>query len=345
MAENTNIEWCDHTFNAWIGCTKVHTGCKNCYAEADFDIRRKQVVWGPNGTRRKTSGHYWTEPYKWNKQAERDGIRRRVFCSSLADMFEDWYGPIIDHRGEQLYRSEDGRITTCIDWTHALTMHDLRKDLFKMTAATPNLDWMVLTKRPENIRKMLNAIDDRPAGLKQRYRKNVWLYASVSDQESSDKMIPELLKCRDLVPVLGVSAEPLLGPIDFDDTPWPEGWEKSIDALYDYIDPLRWTEGHLDHVIVGGESGPNARPCPVEYIGDIIRQCKAAHVPCFVKQLGAFPVTTNANLQDFPEGTKNLDDWGEGIASCRYLLKDKKGGDLAEWPHGFHIREMPEAVA
>lgn len=146
MGETTKIQWTDHTFNPWIGCARVAPGCVNCYAEADMDRRRGRVKWGPHGTRSRTSDDYWHEPAKWNKQAEASGIRQRVFCASLADVFEDWgIEPILDHRGEVIIGP---------DGLRRITMTDLRRDLFALIDQTPWLDWLLLTKRPENIIKM-----------------------------------------------------------------------------------------------------------------------------------------------------------------------------------------------
>lgn len=88
MAENSNIEWTDHTFNPWIGCTKVSQGCKFCYAETLMDQRYGKAKWGPKGTRNRTSVSYWKQPLKWNREAAAEGMRKRVFCASLADVFE-----------------------------------------------------------------------------------------------------------------------------------------------------------------------------------------------------------------------------------------------------------------
>jgi protein gp37 len=102
MAANSAIEWTDHTFNPWRGCTKVHAGCTNCYAEVNYSVKMHGVKWGPNGTRVKLSHAGWKEPLKWNREAEAAGERRRVFCASLADVFEDWQGPIL-HRMTVMY--------------------------------------------------------------------------------------------------------------------------------------------------------------------------------------------------------------------------------------------------
>lgn len=147
MGKNSSIQWCDHTFNPWIGCTRVHAGCANCYAEADMANRRGRVVWGPNGTRSRTSGGYWRQPLAWDREAARDGKRRRVFCASFADVFETWTGPILNHRREFLLA--DGTTTTKPpDRMVALTMEMLRNGLFDIIDRTPHLDWLLLTKRP-----------------------------------------------------------------------------------------------------------------------------------------------------------------------------------------------------
>lgn len=159
MAENSKIEWTHHTFNPWMGCTKVSPACKHCYAERDMDHRYGKVAWGPNGTRVLTSDANWTKPLKWNREAESSGVRARVFCASLADLFEDWQGPILNNKGERLWidtasatwlfaskedseRSELARQRG----VEAGTMNDVRQRLFALIDQTPNLDWLLLTK-------------------------------------------------------------------------------------------------------------------------------------------------------------------------------------------------------
>jgi hypothetical protein len=111
MAEKTKIEWTHCTFNPWRGCSKVHAGCAHCYAEREAKrFPANRGIWGPNGTRVKASAAMWAEPAKWNAQAQAAGERRRVFCASLADVFEDWDGAIHDHNGDQLYCLPGGEI-------------------------------------------------------------------------------------------------------------------------------------------------------------------------------------------------------------------------------------------
>ena len=329
----TTIQWADYTFNSWIGCTHVHAGCKNCYAEADMDKRRGRVAWGPNGTRSRTSEDYWKQPLKWDRAAKASGERRRVFCASLADVFEDWQGPIVDARGEGLQVDGLGAIrrlsenATGRPWL-PLTMDRLRRDLFSLIDATPSLDWLLLTKRPENVRRMWNAVDDRPAGNLQKHRKNCWLLTSVSDQPTADTMIPHLLACRDLVPVLGLSCEPLLGPVDL-----------GLDEMFVDLDNGQQSPG-IDWVIVGGESGPGARPMDLRWARGIVEQCKAAGVVCFVKQLGNNPKITYRELCMIRPNTPAVDCSPGTIDD--FPLRDRKGGDMEEWPEALRIRQFPE---
>ncbi len=238
MAENTGISWAHHTFNPWIGCTKVSPACKNCYAERDFDHRYGKAKWGPSGTRVVTSNENWKKPLRWNKEAAEKGVRYRVFCASLADVFEDWQGPMLSNSGypvriEVRIKGPSGKLATTED--REMTMQDKRERLFNLIDATPNLDWLLLTKRPENIHRMWPKVfcDHRVCeaakgtnvycphdscdvddGVRLARRNNVWLGTSVENQEYANSRIPELLKCRDLSPVLWLSCEPLLGSVD-----------------------------------------------------------------------------------------------------------------------------------
>jgi protein gp37 len=241
MGEISKIAWTDATFNPWIGCAKVSAGCANCYAEEMMDKRYGRVQWGVNGTRSRTSQANWHEPIRWNRKADGDGVRKRVFCSSLADVFED--------------RAE---------------LEPWRRDLFMLIQLTPYLDWLLLTKRPENAMRML---PDRwlyaCSSVEQRVNRipsNVWIGTSVENQEQAEKRIPHLLQIPATVRFL--SMEPLLGPVNlrFDDVSVMPDW-----------------------VIVGGESGSKARPMATEWARDICFQCKMTGTPFFMKQLGGYP--------------------------------------------------------
>lgn len=369
MGANTAIAWCDHTFNHVIGCSKVHEGCAHCYAEADMDKRRGRVTWGPQGTRSKTSADYWRHPLKWNREAEKAGERRRVFCASLADVFEDWKGPIRDHLKRRLWIERGGMGTSIMPESagysfanmRPLTMDDLRVELFRLIDATPRLDWLLLTKRPENIAKMwhLGGIpnpgpcDKSPEETAKEWasrlvrtqlvRKNVWLGTSVSLQEHADKQITELVKCRDLALGLFVSYEPALGPIDF--SQWL-GIEHDRDGSWRYKSDLP-IEPQLDQIIVGGESShgsAEARPFDLEWARDTIRQCHAAQVACFIKQLGSRPFSTEQNeLRRWPKGTGYF--MGDAETISFDDLESKAGADPREWADDLRVQEFPKVAA
>lgn len=165
-------------------------------------------------------------------------------------------------------------------------------------------------------------------------RDNVWLIYSASDQQSLETGLSHLLKCRDLVPVLGLSLEPLIGPIDLNAC-WHGGFP--CPGSGSYVAGPHW-------VIVGGESGPNARPCALEWIDDIRRQCAAANTPCFVKQMGSNPVTENANVWDFDYLGKRIGAaWGRSAAGCKINFDDSKGADPSEWPEEFRVQQFPKS--
>lgn len=175
MSENTKIEWADHTFNPWTGCTKVSPGCDHCYAEG-WAKRSGTVQWGPAAGRRRTTEANWRLPLKWNAQAEREGRRQRVFCASLADVFDNEVPDI---------------------W---------RADLFDLIEATPRLDWLLLTKRIGNVRPMLTRIL-RPDTLPV----NVWLGATIVNREEMLRDGPKLKAVQARVRFWSV--EPMLGDL------------------------------------------------------------------------------------------------------------------------------------
>lgn len=289
MGQTTGISWTDHTFNPHIGCAKVHAGCAHCYAERDFDTRRGVAEWGPNGTRIITSSANWKQPLKWNRDAEAVGQRRRVFCASLADVFESWIGPV--HRGGDVlakpYLESENRMENWIQTTaedlqrdpqgwRQVELQDVRNELFRLIDSTPWLDWLLLTKRPENIRSMWPAFVSEVMPLN-HHRGNVWLGTSVSDQETAERMIPHLVKCSDLSPVLFLSAEPLLDRIDLRFNVVGEPTGKCVAFSVSAIEAVHW-------VIAGGESGPKFRQMMTDDVRRLRDQCTQAGVPFFFKQ-------------------------------------------------------------
>ena len=173
MAEHSKIEWTHHTFNPWWGCMKVSAACEHCYAEA-WAKRVGQSVWGRNSPRRLFSENHWREPKRWNARAESNSTRSRVFCASMADVFED-------------RRDLDGS----------------RERLWELIEATTSLDWLLLTKRPEKVR------DLSPWG--QHWPENIWLGTTAESQRWAERRVTWLLDCAAKVRFL--SCEPLLGPI------------------------------------------------------------------------------------------------------------------------------------
>lgn len=177
MGENSAIEWTDHTFNPWWGCTKVSPGCDNCYAEAFANrLMPASHLWDAN--RRTFGAAHWAGPIKWDRKAEKEGKRARVFCASMADVFD-----------------KDGPTGA-------------RADLWDLIEDTPHLDWLLLTKRVGNVLKMI------PPHWNGILKRNIWLGISVVNQVEADRDIPKLIEIPAYVRFL--SCEPLLGPITFE---------------------------------------------------------------------------------------------------------------------------------
>jgi protein gp37 len=224
--KNSGISWTHHTFNPWIGCSKISAGCDNCYAERDWDHRKHLVKWGPGAPRHRTGPANWLQPIRWDDACRRAGIRQRVFCASLADVFDMDVPPF---------------------W---------REDLFTLIKRTPNLDWMLLTKRVENMARFFGEFRDA-----QWPWPHVALGVTIESYENSNRG-----NILSLIPAARrfVSIEPMLGDINCEE----------------------WL-GSVDEVIVGGESGPHARTIPhpawVRRIRDL---CMAAGVSFCFKQWG-----------------------------------------------------------
>lgn len=364
MATTTAISWTDSTFNPWSGCTKVSEGCKFCYAERE--ARRMPAVkgvWGPNGTRVARVPSYWRKAYEWDREAAASGKKHLVFCASIADVFEQWDGPIVDHKGLKGWVSlQDGSrlfsplpdeaFVPSLIW-RPLTMDDLRLDLLKTIMETPHLTWLMVTKRIEHVVSTLsrccslNVHSEVATSLclwcNGYPPVNVWMLTSVEDQATAEARIPHLLKIPALV--RGVSYEPAIGPVDFRDwlrIPWmPRHIVKPGSVPVEYME----VRG-LDWIIMGGESGAieDVRPFDVAWARKTRDQCKAAGTAFFLKQLGRDVIDSGGGDGTFadlwPEGTNHLHFRGDD--TYRVWLHDKKGGDQAEWPEDLRgCQEFP----
>lgn len=266
MSEITEIAWCDSTFNPWEGCQKVGPGCDHCYAEA----RNARFAgggsaapnWGPGAPRRRTSASNWGEPAKWQRRAEafyaEHGRRQRVFCSSLADVFDN---------------------AVPIEWL---------RDLCSLIELTPDLRWLLLTKRIGNVfERLIEARShDWLAG-----RRNVSLGITVVNQTEADRDIPKLLATPARTRFLSI--EPMLGPIDV--------------VPYIHCD----VGNAIDWVICGGESGPKARPMHPDWARSLRDQCAAAGVPFLFKQWGEWIGADQDECPWGPPASRWM--WGDGI--------------------------------
>jgi protein gp37 len=236
--------------------------------------------------------------------------------------------------------------------------------VFAVMALCPQHTFQVLTKRAARMLRWATSSAKDAIECTMQYRQfgayagpaliqyplpNVWLGISVEDQQRADERIPELLATPAAVRFLSV--EPLLGPVDLTCVPWPHGW-RHPDEISDGIDPLRFNRAKLDWVIVGGESGPGARPCDIAWVRSIVEQCAAAAVPCFVKQLGARPhvrlsegdVWSADVIAEWPVGAL-FHQKMPGTETHWAQLRDRKGGDMSEWPADLRVRQMPEVPA
>lgn len=252
MGADTAIEWADHTFNPWTGCTRVSPGCDHCYA-AEQAKRNPATFgsWEPGGARKRTSAAYWKQPLRWNQQAEREGRRMRVFCASMADVFDNQVDPA---------------------W---------RSDLWELIHATPHLDWLLLTKRPQNIAGML-PIPGVSLDAAMWPWPNVWLGTTVENQAEADRRIPHLLAAPAAKRFL--SCEPVLGPVSLRWAKWDD-WKNPDGSLRQRVDQFDGIRG-LHWVIAGGESGCAARPMHPDWARSLRDQCEDAGVPFFFKQWG-----------------------------------------------------------
>ena len=260
MGEKTNIQWTDATISPWDGCTKVGPGCDHCYAEVIADKRFHIVKWGV-GQPRKKRETFAGNAMKLERKAVREARQLKVFIS-MCDPFDN---EVPD------------------EW---------RADLFALIRATPNLTWQLLTKRIGNAKKMIDRvistldIGHDPAFAAWPWP-NVWIGATVVNQEEADRDVPKLLD----VPAAKrfVSIEPMLGPIDLKrittKTLYP-----SLEAIFVRERNALYSGDNdgLDWVICGGESGKDARPMHPDWARSLRDQCVNAGVPYFFKQWGEY---------------------------------------------------------
>jgi protein gp37 len=322
MGKTTGIAWTDHTFNPWWGCIKVSAGCTNCYAEHDSK-RWDMDIWGPGRPRRFFGDKHWNEPLTWNRAAEHDGVRRRVFCGSMCDVFED-RKDLIEHR--------------------------LR--LYRLIGQTQALDWLLLTKRPENVMGFVPEFYKPGFYTHGGWPANVWIGTTAENQEWADQRIPELIKIPARVRFL--SCEPLLGPIDLSGQTVSQVWINDIGDFDNVECGISW-------VIVGGESGPHARPMHPAWARSLRFQCQAAEVPFFFKQWGEWLSDSQIIKYDprhWPRfatarfGTLDIDGtWSPDVyparfpteqqQECMYNLGKKNAGDLLD---GKEWHQFPELL-
>jgi protein gp37 len=248
MAERTQIPWCYHTMNWWIGCTRVSEACENCYAEEQEDHRFHRAQWGDH-PRYRTSPSKWREPFAWDRKAREAGEQRRVFTNSLSDFF-------------------DNQVPA--EW---------RTEAWENIRRCDHLDWLILTKRPQNIRKML------PPDWGQGWS-HVWLGCTVENMVEARRRIPVLLRVPAICHFL--SCEPLLAALDL--RPW--------------LGPDR-----INWIICGGESGSkNRRMMDPDWARDLRDQSKVAGVAFFMKQMTCrFPkqgealIPSDLMVRQFPD--------------------------------------------
>lgn len=303
MAETTAIGWTDHTFNPWWGCVKISPACDSCYAERDAHRYgfadgggNGPELWGPGSERRHLSDKTWNGPRKWDREAAAAGRKALVFCASMADVFE--------------------------------ARDDLDADrarLWELIEATPNLIWLLLTKRPEQVLRRVPRgwIPGTEEGCPDcgefapgphRWPENVWIGTTVEDQQRAELRIPRLLQIP--APVRFLSVEPMLGPVDL--APWIFRPSALADlpgsALNDGATNAVEATGEIGWIIIGGESGPGFRPMDLLAARNLALQAWAAKIPTYFKQVsgprsGAAGPPDLESLKAWPEAAGERGSW------------------------------------
>ena len=372
MGKDTKINWTSildtagnevqgSTFNPWEGCAKISAGCANCYAEGQHNLYYSALkgegqpgtCWGVNAPRLARTEAYWRGPLRWNRLAAeaqaagREVNRRRVFCASMADVFED------QPEASRAHAGTSGRVPTGKGADREVQFVDIepvRLRLLRLIFDTPHLDWLLLTKRPGNIVPALKAAwessfeepleDNLPfarwltAWIEGNPPVNVWLGTSVEHQQAADERIPALLRAPAVLHFL--SCEPLLGPVELplkfcvgchgftptvevnNGKDWGCARCKTYKGSYKGRAWQPRSVRGIGWVIVGGESGGRARPQDPEWVRSIQQQCQQADVPFLFKQMGSV--------------------WAKAVGGS-----DKHGGQLADIPTEFQVRQSPDS--
>jgi len=306
MANKTGIEWTDSTWNPWIGCTRVSAECDNCYA------LNAMTRYGHDAAAVKRT-KTWSDPLRWNSEAARLERRRKVFACSWSD------------------------------WFHA-DADQWREDAWMVVRCCQNLDFLILTKRPERIIECLP--DDWPSmyfGYRNGGYLNAWLGVTVGHSDTLER-IDELVRVP--AAVRFVSCEPLLERISLGRWLWPDcpGTDADCEAgRCDRSRPL------LDWVIIGCESGPRRRPCDLDWVLELVEQCRQAGVPVFVKQLSVNGRVSKdpaewpewARVRQFPKGPCRPA-YRFSSSSFRSMVGGRVSKDPAEWPEWARVRQFPK---
>lgn len=355
MADQTHIQWTDASWNPVVGCSKVSEGCRHCYAMTMAariaNAARATVGIGGRVTERQ-AGYALAVQWDGDKALPQWSNAVLTLPSALAE-------PLSWRRPRRVF------VNSMSDLFHEAVPFEFIDRVFAVMALCPQHTFQVLTKRPERMAEylttpgrdvsvhgtkgaMLRLVEryEEAACVAARHRpwplSNVWIGVSTEDQATLDERVPHLLRCSAAVRFL--SLEPLLGPIDLIEA------RAIIENACGCLDEEGRTPcancndsgcvACIDWVIAGGESGPNARPCNARWIASIVEQCKAAGVPCFVKQLGAKPyVETDATVRDWPSGVVETVRSGARVS---IQLPSRKGDDPAEWPEHLRVREWPK---
>lgn len=323
MSENTKIEWADHTWSPWRGCTKVSPGCANCYAEK-LSLRNPSVLGEFGKGRPRVKAKNWHDPARWNA---REAVK------------------LVPH-AEFVVADRPKVFPSLCDWLDDEVPIEWLAEFLQLIHDTPNLTWLLLTKRPHLWSDRLRAVHRVAFGREdltgaanqadswwgyQRPPANVWFGVSVEDQERADERVPALLKIP--AKVRWLSIEPLIGPVNLEQS---IGRKEACPRCTPPTDPgcpyclgtggLPMLHSGLIHwLVIGGESGGRkARPCDLQWIRFLRDQGIGAGVPVFVKQLGANPHCECGELPN--DGTS---------------VWHPKGGDQSQWPEDLRVRQFP----
>jgi protein gp37 len=327
MGQQSKIAWCSDTWNYWIGCSKISPECAHCYADELDEKRFSKTLggstkenpvrhWGKGAPRHLTSETTRTAPRRWNESP--------LICNKCGQ-----HDSLVTKPGSDCWQCHGGKFErrrvftgSLMDWADEEVPDSWRDDVFDLAEKCPDILFLFLTKRAYNAYRYLHR---RYVQHNVEIPRNFWVGMSWMKDRTAD--VRWMLRIPAAIRFLSV--EPMLDePCIF------QAVQEDFKGEFKGVKPIHW-------IILGGESGDKARPCNVEWIRRTLRICRNYGIAPFVKQLGSHVIAEDVSLESWGY-RPTLADVDQARRQARVILKDPKGGDMAEWPEDLRVQDFPQ---